>query len=65
MDMTVVETAKALGISERAVRSRIEVGTLCARRAGPRVLLISEQEVRRALLDGVPLGPRRKSNSSK
>ena len=45
--LTVIEAAAALGMSERALRNRIERGDMQAERAGARLLLIPRAEVER------------------
>ena len=45
--LTVTEAAAVLGMSERALRNRIERGDMQAERAGARILLIPRAEVER------------------
>lgn len=64
MDMvTVKEAAEALGITERAVRYRIEQELLKAERAGPWMWLISKKELARARCEELKPGPKPKGKA--
>ena len=60
--MTVTEAAEALGVAEETIRKRIQRGDMRARRVGARLLLISEDEVKRWRTIGrLPPGPKRRA----
>ena len=54
--MTVTEAAAILGISERAIRYRLERGLMAGERAGTWIWLIPEEEVERVRLAPPLLG---------
>lgn len=57
--MTVTEAAAILGVTERAIRYRLDRGLLKGERVGKWIWLIPHDEVERARLDAPKRGPKR------
>ena len=61
-DVTVAEAARSLKLDESSIRKRIQRGTMEARRASPRLWLISAEEVERCkTLGRLKPGPARRT----